>query len=157
MRTRPGTFALIATAVVVASGLAACAILPSPLAPGPLVTVETRGGLCAGGPCGTTVVLDTDGRVHAAAKPPNDLGTVDLATVAAIDALVRSTDFDELRSHPFTGLCPVAFDGQEVVFEFATPAGPERIASCEVEVDFHQPLFAAVGDALGPFISLPAP
>lgn len=60
-----------------------------------------------------------------------------------------------VRSHRFTGQCPTAFDGQEVVFEFAAPGGVKRIASCEVEIDYGTPLFAAVTNAVGPFISLP--
>ena len=75
--------------------------------------------------------------------------------LAAIDAAIRLTDFEALKSHPFTGECPVAFDGQEIVFEFSTPAGPERLASCEVEIDYGLPLFVAVANALGPFVPLP--
>ena len=121
----------------------------------PLVTVETRGGECFTAPCGQVVVLDRNGRVHSAAKPPNELGTVPPEQVAAIDAAIRLTDFEALKSHPFTGECPVAFDGQEIVFEFSTPAGPERLASCEVEIDYGLPLFVAVANALGPFVPLP--
>jgi hypothetical protein len=122
----------------------------------PLVTVELRGGECVAGPCGQTVTLDRAGHVHAATKPPNDLGIVPPGQVAAIDAAIRSTDFAALRGRPFTGECPTAYDGQEVVFQFSTPAGPERLASCEVEIDFGLPLFVAVSTALGPFIPLPA-
>lgn len=128
-----------------------------PLATGPLVTVETRGGLCADGPCGTTIVIERDGRVHQAAKPPNDLGTVPPAVLATLDAAIRITDYAALRSHAFTGQCPTAYDGQEIVFEFGAPSGGERIATCEVEVDFGSPLFRAVSTALGPFVSLPTP
>jgi hypothetical protein len=128
-----------------------------PIAGGPLVTVATRGGLCADAPCGTTVFIERDGRVHQAAKPPNDLGTVAPAELAALDAAIRTTDFTALRSHPFTGQCPTAVDGQEVVFEFGAPGGVERLATCEVDVDFGSPLLAAVATALRPFVSLPLP
>lgn len=124
-------------------------------ATGPLVTVELRGGECVQGPCGTTVVLDRDGSVHSAAKPPNLLGTVPIEQVAAIDAAIRQTDFAALRGHPFTGQCPTAFDGQEIVYEFSAPSGPQRLASCEVEIDDGLPLFVAVSTALGPFVPLP--
>jgi hypothetical protein len=126
-----------------------------PSATGMLVTVETRGGECVKGPCGTAVVLERDGRVHSAAKPPNDLGTVSPDRLAALDALIRRTDFAALKSHRFTGECPTAFDGQEIVFEFGAPGGVQRIATCEVDVDFGLPLFVAVSTALGPFIPLP--
>jgi hypothetical protein len=130
---------------------------PAATPAGALVTVETRGGLCADGPCGTTIVLERDGRVHLAAKPPNDLGTVPPATLAALDTAIRSTDFAALRSHPFTGQCPTAYDGQELVLEFGAPSGVERITTCEVDVDFGQPLFVALSAALGPFVALPTP
>jgi hypothetical protein len=141
-------------------GVSACTSGTSqslPVATGALVTVETRGGLCVDGPCGTTIVLERNGRVHQAAKPPNDLGIVPAAALAALDTAIRTTDFTALRSHPFTGQCPTAFDGQEIVFEFGAPGGVQRIATCEVDVDFGLPLFVAVSAALGPFIPLPTP
>jgi hypothetical protein len=145
---------------VVAAGCSPGAATTGPVASGPattgaLLTVETRGGLCVDGPCGAIVILERDGRVHAAAKPPNDLGTVPPGRLAALAALIRTTDFAALRSHRFTGECPTAFDGQEIVFAFGAPDGVQRIATCEVEVDFGHPLFVAVSTALGPFIPLP--
>jgi hypothetical protein len=151
---------LAACLLAAASLVSACgpgASMPLPLDPGALVTVETRGGLCTDAPCGTTVSIERDGRVHLAAKPPNDLGTLPPAQLAALDAAIGTTDFIALRSHPFTGQCPTAADGQEVVFEFGTPSGVERIATCEVDVDFGSPLFLAVAAALALFVSLPIP
>jgi len=119
-----------------------------------LFTVETRGGRCVGGTCGTTVIIDRDGRVHLAAKPPNELGFVEPDLLAAVDARIQATEFAELVSHPFTGECPTAYDGQEIVFEFATPNGVQQVASCQVEVDYESPLFSAVTAAVAEFIPL---
>ena len=130
---------------------------PAPTASGRLVTVETRGGECFAAPCGMTVILERNGRVHLAAKPPNDLGTVPPSALAALDAAIRTTDFAALKSHRFTGQCPTAYDGQEIVFEFGTPGGVQRIATCEVQVDVGQPLFLAVSAALGSFVPLLTP
>ncbi len=157
---RSRVIALAASLLAVALSASACASgisTPSPIATGPLVTVETRGGLCVDGPCGTTIVIERNGRVRQAAKPPNDLGIVPPAALAALDAAIRTTDFAALRSHPFTGECPTAYDGQEIVFEFGAPAGVQRIASCEVDVDFGSPLIVAVSTALGPLLPLPTP
>jgi len=104
-----------------------------------------------------TIVVERDGRVRQAAQPPNDLGVVSQDALAALDLAIRATDFAELRSHPFTGTCPTAYDGQEVVLEFGAPGGVERIASCEVEIDPSALLFVAVANAVGPFIGLPTP
>jgi hypothetical protein len=153
---------IVVAVSLVAAALSASACspgIPTPLATvaGALVTVEIRGGLCVDGPCGTTVVIERNGRVHQAAKPPNDLGNVTPAALAALNAAIRTTDFAALKSHPFTGECPTAYDGQEIVFEFGAPGGVERIATCEVDVDFGLPLFVAVTTALGPFVPLPTP
>jgi hypothetical protein len=161
MQTTRGTPIIILAAFLLAAALSASACsagysTPLPLATGPVLTVETRGGMCAD-PCGTTIIIERDGRVHQAAKPPNDLGTVPPATLAALDAAVRTTDFTDLKSHSFTGQCPTAYDGQEIVFKFGTLGGLQTIATCEVAVDFGSPLFVAVSTALGPFVSLPTP
>ncbi len=124
-------------------------------AAGPLVTVETRGGECFAAPCGKTITLERDGTVHAATKPPNTLGTVPPDQLRTLSTLIATTDFSIIKARPFTGQCPTAFDGQEIVFGFAAPSGPQRIATCEVEVDFGLPLFVALSTALGPFIPIP--
>ena len=123
---------------------------------GPLVTVEMRGGLCAdGAACDNSVFLDRDGKVHSSAKPPNDLGIVGAEKMDALSVAIAATDFASLRAKPFTGECPIAFDGQELIFEFATIGGTQRLASCEVDIDWGHPLFLAVAGALGEWIPLP--
>ncbi len=150
-----GAFRLVLALAAVAALLVACQLLPVPPDAGPLVTVEARGGLCPAGACEQTVILERDGRVHLAAKPPNDLGTVPGPELAALAALVDATDFEAIRSHPFTGTCPVAFDGQEFVYSFGTAHGLERVASCETDIDASSPLFAALNAALGSFLGAP--
>jgi hypothetical protein len=153
------TFVLLVGAML--SVTAACSpgaiasLLPTA---GPLVTVSTRGGECPDGPCGTTVTLHRDGTVREATLPPDEAaGRVPAPQVAAIEAAIGATDFAAIMARPFTGECPTAFDGQELVFEFTTSAGVERISTCEVEVDLGLPVFVAIGAALAPFIALPAP
>jgi hypothetical protein len=162
--------AAVLGAILVATVTAGCNLLPglagSPAptaspgpsataAPaGPLVSVEIRGGMCIDGACGATVVLDTDGRVRTAAKPPIDLGTVPEEDVSGLAALIEATDFAAIRANPFTGTCPIAYDGQEVVYEFTTSDGVERIESCVTEVNPRHPLFAAVTAVLASFISI---
>ena len=173
-RARPA--ASVLGTMLLATVAAGCAFLPGPTTspaaspasppaspapsqsaapPGPLVSVETRGGMCLGGTSGAIVVLGTDGRVRTAAKPPNELGAVAAEDLAGLTALIEATDFVAIRAHPFTGTCPVAYDGQEVVYEFTTSDAVERIESCVTEVDSRHPLFVGVTAVLGEFISLP--
>ena len=75
--------------------------------------------------------------------------------MAALAAAIQATDFAALRARPFTGECPTAFDGQELIFEFSVGTGTQRLASCDVDIDWGQPLFVAVGVALGQWVPLP--
>lgn len=122
---------------------------------GPLVTVQMRGGMCPEGMCDTRVILERDGRVHDAATPPANLGVVPGGPMQALVTAVQAADYTALKSKPFTGECPVNFDGQELIFEFAAAGGTQRLASCEVDIDWGNPLFIAVANALGEWIPLP--
>jgi hypothetical protein len=142
---------------VAAFAVAACNAQSSLVIPGtgPLVTVTSRGGECFAPPCESSVTLNADGHVHVAAKPPNEIGTVPADVMTTLTAVISRTDFAALRSHPFTGSCPVAVDGQELVFEFAVGGGTQRIASCEVDIDWGSPLFVALAAALAQWVPLP--
>ena len=114
-----------------------------------LASVEQRGGECPAATCDTTIYLDFDGRIHVSAKPPNDLGTATPAQVSALVAAIAATDFTALRKPAFTGQCPTAFDGRELVFVFTTATGTERLAACESTLDYGAPLFKALVASLG--------
>jgi hypothetical protein len=147
-------------AVVLSVSLAACSSATALLATaspgtGTLVTVTMHGGACTGVPCDSSVYLDADGHVHAATKPPNDLGQVSSALMATLATAIAATDFAAIRSHPFTGQCPTAAGGQELIFEFAVGGGTQRIASCEVAIDWGSPLFVALAAALAQWVPMP--
>ena len=135
-------FALLALVV------AGCALVPSP-ADGRLVTVEAHGGRCVEGECRRVFAIESDGLVHQLEPDEAEIHRVTDETIDVYRAALSVTDFNAIRSKPFTGECPTAFDGMEVVYTFATPSGPERIASCEVEIDRQAPLFVAVDAILG--------
>jgi hypothetical protein len=149
MLHRLGGLALAITlgvTLVACSPAAIASVLPVPS--GPLVTVTTRGGECVDGPCGSQIVIERDGQIHQVAPQAADLGTLPADALRALDAAVKTTSFDAIRARKFTGECPTAFDGQEVIYEFGAPRGTERIASCETEIDPNQLVFAAVTAAL---------
>ena len=144
--------ALLAAAACSSAPAATPSPTPTPSPSGPLLTLTMRGGLCAPGACETSYYVEHDGRVHLAAKPPNELGYLVEQELADLRAAIGAADFDDIRSHAFAGTCPTAYDGQEMVLEFATPAGTQQIASCEVAFDWNAPLFNAVAVALWPIV-----
>jgi len=113
--------ALLAAAACSSAPAATPSPTPTPSPSGPLLTLTMRGGLCAPGACETSYYVEHDGRVHLAAKPPNELGYLVEQELADLRAAIGAADFDDIRSHAFAGTCPTAYDGQEMVLEFATP------------------------------------
>ena len=147
MSMRIGTLVVAIVLLAAACSPAAVASL-LPATAGPLVTVTSRGGECPDGPCGSTLVIDRDGQLRQTGPEDVVLGQVPPELLAALDAAIKTTDFAAIRARPFTGECPVNFDGQERIYEFGAPGGIERVASCETEIDADHPVFAAVKAAL---------
>ena len=145
------------TAGPTAAPTATTALVATPAPSGPLVTVVLRGGHCAAATCEQTVTIEQGGRVHIAAKPPNELGIVGVVDLLALQSAIVGTDFTALRTHRFTGECPVNYDGQEMVITFATPKGDEQLAACETQLDPTWPVLAALAKALEPIWPLPEP
>ncbi len=154
---RPILFAILLATLVVAACSEVVTSSLLPVVNGPLVAVTTRGGECLDGPCGSTVVIDADGTVHQTLPTESELGTVPADVLTALDAAVKTTDFDVIRAVPFDGECPVNFDGQEFIYEFGAPGGVERVASCETAIDPAHPVFAATTAALVAVDVIPAP
>jgi hypothetical protein len=157
MTQRIGTIAVLALVGILVTACSPSAIASLlPVQAGPLVKVTTRGGECVKGPCGSIIEIAPDGTVTEALPRSIDLGVVPADALADLDAAIMAADFDAIRAHPFTGDCPTAFDGQEVIYEFGAPGGIQRFASCETEIDPDSPVFAAVTAALRAVAAQPA-
>lgn len=154
MRRRPAPMSnavrvlLVGLAILALGGCQAIGPSLIPDRSGPLVTVTTRGGECFEGPCGSVTVIAQNGEVHTLEPAPAELGQLSPEVLSALDAVIKTTDFDVVRAVSFEGECPVNVDGQEVIYEFGAPSGVERIASCETRIDPDHPLFAGVAAAL---------
>lgn len=148
--------AIALAAIVGACGPIVAPATPQPAGPQPsvtvppLVTIETRGGLCFDGECRSVVSIEGDGRLHQIAPRNAELGRVPPALVGALRAEIDRANWPLLRSRPFRDTCPTAYDGQETIYSFTHTQGTafERIGSCEVVIDPHHPLFVAVAAAL---------
>jgi hypothetical protein len=146
---------LLAILLSACQSIPAVASLGPAIGTGPLLTLTVRGGECPEGACGNTTVIERDGRVHQTKPAAAELGQVPPDVLAALDAAIKTTDFAVIRSRPFTGECPVNFDGQEQIFEFGAPGGVERIATCESEVDMESPVFLAATQVMQSVLAEP--
>lgn len=137
---------VVLAAAVLAAVAASCG---SPIAQTvqPLVTIQWHGGLCPEGECSRMMVIRTDGVIEDANLGEGSV-RADPAAFTRLRATISETDLRSLAGKPFTGTCPTAFDGQEVVFTFRVPSGDFRLASCEVELNPEHPLFQAIQEVL---------
>lgn len=157
LRARLIRLVLLFSAVASIALLAGCNAATNLAVPGtgPLLTVRHEGGMCMDGPCDFLVVLERDGRVHDGKTPATNLGRISADAYAALDLAIQSADFAAMRAKPFTGECPIAFDGQKQVFEFSVGGAIQRLDSCESELDWGSPVFIAIVGALGEWVQAP--
>lgn len=103
----------------------------------PLLAVEWRGGLCPYGGCTTTLEVTTDGAYRLVeGSGVEEAGTVASTLVDALSDAVATANFDAVRVHGSTEVCPTAYDGQEIVYTFHASTGDERMSTCEDVIEF---------------------
>ncbi len=113
-----------------------------------LAGLVVQGGMCAGGPCRTafTVLQDGGWRASRVTGERDGTGMLEGARLAELRSAVAGTALGD--APPFTGTCPTAYDGQELVVTW-TEAGRMRSASsCEVEFPAADPLPEALRSLL---------
>lgn len=115
----------------------------------PLVSVQRQGGRCRSGECQLSMMINTVGNIDfhdsANGETIRQVGILSADELTELRTLITQTDFAAIEAVPFTGTCPTAYDGQEVVYEFYEEHydGPlATLASCEVVIDPTLPLFA---------------
>jgi hypothetical protein len=112
------------------------------LEPGkPMAMVKMQGGLCVtGSMCETTVIFNDNGEYLVNHDLRADLTA---AEVASLKAEVAKLNFAQLKSRPFIGTCPIAYDGQEHIYTFfdANGAQAQVLASCTYDLDETQGVF----------------
>lgn len=129
-------------AVVIVGALSACTMEMSisandedPDAPGgPLYTVasaKASGGMCPDGECTSEVEILSDGRVIAKNGTDRYLGAMSKFDLSELQDAVEDIDMTSLPARGADYTCPVAYDGQKVVFSFYGDEEPKVIDSCE--------------------------
>jgi len=115
------------------------------LQPDKLLEIQYGGGFCPIGMCTTTYAISKTGFF----TKDDNTGQNKVHLGQALDAdkfnevfrEIETTDFAAIRSKPFTGVCPTAYDGQQVTYKFYTSRALETVSSCQTEIDYGLPLF----------------
>lgn len=119
-----------------------------------LLQVSFHGGMVPSGNTGhREFVVTRDGKYSTSGDVDRKRkGQLQSAELNELIRLINEADFVALRSKQFTGMCPTAFDGEELTYSFHTRTGVETIASCKVEIDAKAPLFIKVAEILTKYI-----
>ena len=121
--------------------------LPTP-EPFPLLSIETKGGECPSGLCTRLVNVEGDGRLHEVIPKDQVIGRAPPALVDALQVEIERANYRLILSQPFTGTCPTAYDGQQLIYTFHVSTGDRTVDTCKVAIDPNHPLFVAVSAVL---------
>jgi hypothetical protein len=112
----------------------------------PLVQIDIRGGLCNDEhACKSTVVIYQNGTYAIGGKT----GTISQIMIEELQRTIDHTDFAAIERTPFTGTCPLAYDGPEYVYTIYEPH--HVLPSCTYNVWTQAPLFKLL-DELNAFV-----
>jgi len=121
--------------------------VPTP-EPFPLLSIEWRGGECPSGLCTRLVNIEGDGRFHEVIPKDQVTGRVPPELLEALQVEIERANYPLILSRPFTGTCPTAYDGQQVIYTFHVSTGDRTVDACKVAIDPNHPLFAATDAAV---------
>ena len=107
--------------------------------PRKLAIIEYTGGLCPNGECQRNFMIYDNGEVFENGELQFLLEEDE---INELKDLIENTDFEEVKSTPFTDTCPIAYDGQKVTYTFYLENSNEVLSSCTYKIDTSTPLFS---------------
>lgn len=112
-----------------------------------MLKVASTGGLCPYGLCRSeTVITENGSYTYTGGSVMQKTGAFSPEEVATLRRLIDQADFAVIKAKPFTGICPTAYDGQEMTYTFSP--SQEVIASCTTAIDAQHQLFAHISNLL---------
>jgi len=98
-----------------------------------IAVVRFQGGLCVNfEDCKLEIRIDSSGKLLTDGAT---YGTLTSAELNGLKKAIADTDFAKVRTLSFTGVCPTAYDGSEVIFSFNTGSKTEVLSACEYDID----------------------
>ena len=117
---------------------AAAGAVAAPAPAAPLVTYRMGGGLlrCEPTTCVVAITIDRHGTVRSLRKDGSVLRQVRLGAPAGnrLARLDATTPLARLHPRPFTGVCPITYDGLEITYEVRKGPRVFRYDSCKVVI-----------------------
>jgi hypothetical protein len=106
-----------------------------------LIKMQFRGGMRATRTI-PELTIRPDGlyRYNNGASKPNS-GVLSQQELRLLKQRVQQANFSVIKSTPFKGTCPIAYDGIEVVYLFQLHRGVEEISACKYAINGKSLLF----------------
>lgn len=112
-----------------------------------LLTVKSTGGLCIYGTCDSRWIIRTNGEyAYIMGDGKEKRGHFSFLEVNDLKSLIDRANFNEIKSKPFTDVCPIAYDGAQYVYHFYTKN--VTIDSCVTNIDEDAPLWKRIENLL---------
>jgi hypothetical protein len=105
------------------------------------------GGLCPDQACSSTFAVTADGSWTATSNGSVVAdGSVPTEVLSDLIDATSSTGIPD--APPFTGTCPIAYDGSEVTYAWTTPEGVvQQVSACDKAIPDEDPLVLALDAA----------
>lgn len=102
----------------------------------PILTIQTTGGLCPYGLCGSeTTVMSDGGYSRRNGEDDPRTGVLQPGVIGDLRRQIDDADYDDIRSRPFTGTCPSAYDGTEYIYILRPKyKAAQTISSCQYDL-----------------------
>lgn len=109
-----------------------------------LASVSATGGLCPDATCASVFTVHGDGAwTQTTGGQVEQGGTLPSQTLTYLTAAIASTTI--LSAPAFTGTCPIAYDGVELVYSWTGPDGDtHEVSSCDTAIPPDDPLVVAL-------------
>lgn len=108
-------------------------VMASPESAQFLATVTYSGGLCeVGQPCESVVTIYQNGLVERDDQVITQLSHEQL--VQLVNEM-NGTDYEAIMTQPFTGTCPIVFDGSELTYTFYLSGSTQVLPSCTYDLE----------------------
>lgn len=114
-----------------------------------VIRVGYNGGLCPYGVCTSQWELSRDGSyfyITGSESTSSIEGGVSVNIVNDLEQLIAETDFDAIKNDLFTDICPTAYDGQEVTYQFFLDERVENISTCVYNLAGSSELIRAIDE-----------
>ncbi|WP_235508706.1 hypothetical protein [Terrabacter sp. Root85] len=102
---------------------------------------KTWGGLCPGGPCGSSLVVTASGAWVLSSEGATRTGTLPWARVVALALAARSSHLDTATGTPD---CAANHDGTSVAYSWTIDGVTRSASSCDHPIDRSDPLAVQV-------------